>query len=489
MASGDWLSFGEAEGQTSKARGSTHSSAPLGQPVLEGIFYAAILDWTIDEWKSGNTPTTRPPALPGSPHADRQHRGIALATKRRRARDVAEGARAPPRAGVGNRTATRRNAGCDGARHFGGRRKYRYTFESFTALSSWLKDGKELGDWLDQQRATKKAKEDLQIQRAIADVTASFEKKVDETEKAGLSASTAEAAVDQYELGFQIVKADPETEEVPYTEWDITALDLVVVPPSCPNPKFPVNARAMHTYMQVGKFFANWIKDRIKKFQFIEDVDFVVFSKFGKNPKGGRPSEEYWLTGTTARMMAADVNSKRGVEVIKFLVARHERLEALVENAVADMAATDDGFIKFVDALPASSEVVADAETGELIPRQIDGFIIHQRAKDGYVNATAMCKAAGKDLYDYKRLDTTKEFLKELEGSPGIPGDPLMIVVNTGPNGLRGTWIHPDMAVNLAKWCSSKFAVQVSRWVRDWLTTGKVTTQPTGAAATRFTAR
>jgi hypothetical protein len=33
-------------------------------------------------------------------------------------------------------------------------------------------------------------------------------------------------------------------------EWDVTALDLVVVPPSCPNPKFPVNARAMHVYMQ-----------------------------------------------------------------------------------------------------------------------------------------------------------------------------------------------------------------------------------------------
>lgn len=125
-----------------------------------------------------------------------------------------------------------------------------------------------------------------------------------------------------------------------------------------------------------------------------------------------------------------------------------------------------------------AAEAVVDADTGELIPREIDGFVIHQRAKDGYVNATAMCKAAGKDLYDYKRLDTTKEFLKELEGSPGIPGDPLMIVVTTGLNDLRGTWIHPDMAVNLAQWCSAKFAVAVSRWVRDWLTTGKAPTPP-----------
>ncbi len=44
---------------------------------------------------------------------------------------------------------------------------------------------------------------------------------------------------------------------------------------------------------------------------------------------GDRRSKEYWLTQTTARTMAADVNSERGREVIKFLVARHERLEAL----------------------------------------------------------------------------------------------------------------------------------------------------------------
>ncbi len=60
----------------------------------------------------------------------------------------------------------------------------------------------------------------------------------------------------QRQSGFKFaVTTDPETEDVPYTEWDITALDLVVVPPSCPNPKFPVNARAMHTYMQIGKDF------------------------------------------------------------------------------------------------------------------------------------------------------------------------------------------------------------------------------------------
>lgn len=35
-------------------------------------------------------------------------------------------------------------------------------------------------------------------------------------------------------------------------------------------------------------------------------------------------------------------------------------------------------------ALSAPYGLTVDADTGELIPREIDGFIIHQRAKDGY---------------------------------------------------------------------------------------------------------
>ncbi len=66
------------------------------------------------------------------------------------------------------------------------------------------------------------------------------------------------------------------------------------------------------------------MKDRIKKFQFIEDVDYSIDSPNLANQTGrggDRRSKEYWLAATTARMMAADVNSERGVEVIKRLVA------------------------------------------------------------------------------------------------------------------------------------------------------------------------
>lgn len=108
--------------------------------------------------------------------------------------------------------------------------------------------------------------------------------------------------------------------------------------------------------------------------------------------------------------------------------------------------------------------------TFALIHHQVDGSLVNQRAIDGYVNATEMCKAVGKKFNDYSRLSATGEFLEELSRSAGIPADQLVLTVGFGPNNTRGTWVHPDVAINLGQWCSPKFAVAVSRWIREWMT-------------------
>ena len=54
-----------------------------------------------------------------------------------------------------------------------------------------------------------------------------------------------------------------------------------------------VNARELHSFLKVGRDFSNWIKDRIAEYGFAEGVDYVVFTKFGENPQGGRPQKEY----------------------------------------------------------------------------------------------------------------------------------------------------------------------------------------------------
>ena len=65
-----------------------------------------------------------------------------------------------------------------------------------------------------------------------------------------------------------------------------------------------VNARELYEFLGSKRQFANWIKERIESYEFVENVDYVVFNNFVKNPKGGRSSIEYAITVTMAKELA-----------------------------------------------------------------------------------------------------------------------------------------------------------------------------------------
>ena len=100
-----------------------------------------------------------------------------------------------------------------------------------------------------------------------------------------------------------------------------------------------------------------------------------------------------------------------------------------------------------------------------------NGIVIESRAGDNYINATQMCKAGCKLFADWSRLKATKELFEVLEVTMGIP-IVKFIDSKEGKNG--GSWVHPDLAVQLAQWISPSFAIQVSRWIRELYTCGTV---------------
>lgn len=105
----------------------------------------------------------------------------------------------------------------------------------------------------------------------------------------------------------------------------------------------------------------------------------------------------------------------------------------------------------------------------DLVPHSYQGEVITQRQRDGYINATAMCKAANKRWSHYRENVATKAFIDALESEAGIPASKLIQSLSGGHPQLQGTWVHPQVAIHLAQWLSPKFAVQVSRWVYDWM--------------------
>ena len=132
------------------------------------------------------------------------------------------------------------------------------------------------------------------------------------------------------------------------------------------------------------------------------------------------------------------------------------------------------------DDLPLSWRTSAPEPTpaAALEVREWNGTAIQRRDADGYVNATAMCKANGKHLPHYLANDRTRQYLQALAGSVGIPTDLMVQSVVTGPNDQRGTWVHPRVAVDMARWLAPVFAVWMDGWFLESMAAPAAAAQP-----------
>jgi len=107
-----------------------------------------------------------------------------------------------------------------------------------------------------------------------------------------------------------------------------------------------------------------------------------------------------------------------------------------------------------------------------LVSRSWNGTPISRRTADCYVNATAMCKANKKRWSDYRESDRCQLYLDALSQTTEIPVFDL-IQSRQGHGG--GTWVHPQVAVDLARWISAPFAV----WMDGWFLESLQQAQPT----------
>jgi KilA-N domain len=126
------------------------------------------------------------------------------------------------------------------------------------------------------------------------------------------------------------------------------------------------------------------------------------------------------------------------------------------------------------------------------VVREVNGITVEQRSVDGFINGTAMCVAHDKKINAWFRNQDTLDLFVALaldldpnfncENSRNLDISRLsasnytkifvgLVISKSGsPETGGGTWLHPDLAVQLAQWCSKPFALQVSRWVREWMT-------------------
>lgn len=77
-----------------------------------------------------------------------------------------------------------------------------------------------------------------------------------------------------------------------------------------------VNARDLHSFLEVGKDFTTWVKAQIDRARLSEGRDYVeVYPQKGENPQGGRPRAEYHLTVEAAKHVAMMSGTDKGFAV------------------------------------------------------------------------------------------------------------------------------------------------------------------------------
>lgn len=92
-----------------------------------------------------------------------------------------------------------------------------------------------------------------------------------------------------------------------------------------------VNARELHSTMKVGRDFTNWIKDRIKKYDFIQNEDYILtLAKIGERQNVIK--HEYYLTINMAKEIAMVENNEMGRKIRRYFIEIEKRYKTIVET-------------------------------------------------------------------------------------------------------------------------------------------------------------
>jgi len=98
-----------------------------------------------------------------------------------------------------------------------------------------------------------------------------------------------------------------------------------------------VNAEDIHKYLEVKTRFDTWIGRAIKKYDFLENIDYIVMLKNEHNPKGGPRAKEYIVTLDMAKELSMLENNAKGKETRKYFISMEK--QALMQTPNAEQLA------------------------------------------------------------------------------------------------------------------------------------------------------
>lgn len=83
-----------------------------------------------------------------------------------------------------------------------------------------------------------------------------------------------------------------------------------------------VNARELHTFLEVGTAFKDWIARRVSEYDFSEGTDFCSFLS---ESDGGRPAKEYAISLDMAKELAMVERTEKGKQARQYFIECERR--------------------------------------------------------------------------------------------------------------------------------------------------------------------
>ena len=88
-----------------------------------------------------------------------------------------------------------------------------------------------------------------------------------------------------------------------------------------------VSARELHSFVESKQDFSTWIKNRIEKYGFVEDVDYLLHKIVEQTPSGAKHKIEYYITLDMAKQLAMVENNEKGMQVRKYFIECEKQLK------------------------------------------------------------------------------------------------------------------------------------------------------------------
>ncbi|MBX2681545.1 antA/AntB antirepressor family protein [Campylobacter jejuni] len=94
------------------------------------------------------------------------------------------------------------------------------------------------------------------------------------------------------------------------------------------------NAREIFQFLNSEQEYANWIKNRISHYDFIENQDYVIELVYTK----GRPRKEYYVTLNMAKELCMVENNEKGRQARRYFIDCEKRLKNLEAEQMQKLA-------------------------------------------------------------------------------------------------------------------------------------------------------